>query len=171
MPDVLTHVLFGISLALLVRRDDCRMEQMLIVVGAVIIDIERPVTWLLATTDFYWIGLTSGFHSILGALVLSYATASCFHLEQMPLLERFRLVLVGCASHLLLDMTMNPWSERGLYLFYPLRLPIDFGFFWSDFWGYPLFGLVALATALLMKYGFGQKLRNRNASSTSNRDT
>jgi hypothetical protein len=44
MPDVLTHLLVGVSVALLARRDDNRAEQMMIVLGALLIDIERPVT-------------------------------------------------------------------------------------------------------------------------------
>lgn len=153
MPDVLTHLLFGISLALLVRRDDSRPEQMLVVLGTVIIDIERPITWILDTTEYYWVGLTSGFHSILGALVLSYTAATFIHLDASSLWARFRLVLLGCTSHLLSDMTMNPWPEQGLYLFYPFKIPLDFGIFWSDFWAYPLFGLAALSFALLARYG------------------
>ena len=55
MPDVLTHLLVGVSVALLVRRDDNRPQQMLIILGALLIDIERPISWLLEMTDFGWI--------------------------------------------------------------------------------------------------------------------
>jgi membrane-bound metal-dependent hydrolase YbcI (DUF457 family) len=168
LPDVLTHLLFGISIALIIRRDDSRPEQMLIVLGALLIDIERPITWILGVTDYYWVGLTSGFHSILGAIVLSYVAAVCFYLEETPILDRLRLVLIGCTSHLLLDMTMNPWPERGLYLFYPLRIPIDFGIFWPDFWGYPLFGMAMLTATVLLRYGLTQKAKNRRVYLNSN---
>ena len=53
MPDVFTHLLVGASIALLVRKDGTRAERMLIVLGAVLIDIERTFSWLLTNTGFY----------------------------------------------------------------------------------------------------------------------
>ncbi|MCK5264908.1 MAG: metal-dependent hydrolase [Candidatus Thorarchaeota archaeon] len=152
MPDVLTHLLVGVSLALLIRMDGPRFEQMLIVLGAVLIDIERPISWLLADTPLYWIGLGSAFHSILGAVVLSYFAAACFDLENSMFRERFKLVLIGCSSHLLLDMAMYPWAELGLQLLYPLKIRFSFHLLWPDFWWFPLIGVACLLGAFIIRY-------------------
>lgn len=152
MPDVLTHLLVGVSLALLIRMDGSRSEQMLIVLGAVLIDIERPISWLLADTPFYWIGLVSAFHSILGAVVLSYFAAACFDLEKSVFRERFKLVLIGCTSHLLLDMMMYPWAELGLQLLYPLKISFSFHLLWPDFWWFPVIGIVYFLLTLSVRY-------------------
>ena len=63
MPDVFTHLLFGVSIALLVRKDGSMAERMLIILGAVLIDIERPFSWLLASTEFYWIDSSVALHN------------------------------------------------------------------------------------------------------------
>ena len=152
MPDVFTHFLVGVSIALLVRKDGSRAERMLIVLGAVLIDIERPFSWLLANTEFYWIELTPAFHSILGAVLLSYAAAACFDLEHTNFRERIKLILIGCTVHLLLDMTMYPWEERGLYLLYPLKITFSFNLLWPDFWWFPVFGVASLLLALGIRY-------------------
>jgi len=152
VPDVFTHLLVGISLALLIRTDGPRSEQMLIVLGAVLIDIERPLSWLLADTPFNWIGLGSAFHSILGAVVLSYFAAACFDLDNSDFKERFKLVLLGCGSHLLLDMVMYPWAELGLQLLYPLKISFSFHLLWPDFWLFPIFGGTVLSTVLCIRY-------------------
>ncbi len=152
MPDVLTHLLVGVSLALLIRKDGPRSEQMLIVLGAVLIDIERPISWLLADTPFNWIGLGSAFHSILGAVVLSYFAAACFDLENSVFWGRFKLVFIGCASHLLLDMVMYPWAELGIQLLYPLKIRFSFHLLWPDFWWFPLIGVFTLLVAFILKH-------------------
>jgi len=151
MPDVLTHLMVGISVALLVRRDDNRPQQMLIILGALLIDIERPITWLLELTDFGWIELTSASHSILGAVILSYFAAACIHLEDTELRNRAILIFIGCLSHLILDLVMYPWPEIGLYLLYPLKIPFSFNLLWPDFPYYPLFGVVTLTLALIAR--------------------
>ncbi len=152
MPDVLTHFLVGVSIALLVRKDSSRAERMLIVLGAVLIDIERPFSWLLANTEFYWIELTPAFHSILGVVFLSYSAAACFDLEHTNFRERVKLILIGCTVHLLLDMTMYPWGEHGLYLLYPLKITFSFHLLWPDFWWFPVFGVASLLVALGIRY-------------------
>ena len=152
MPDVFTHLMVGTSVALLARRDDNRVEQMLIVLGSVLIDIERPVTWLLEGTPLKWIGLGSAFHSILGAVVLSYFAAVCFNLDGVEFKNRFLLILMGCASHLLLDLIMYPWVEIGLYILYPLKIPFSFNLLWPDFWLFPVFGFVIFLIAICFRY-------------------
>jgi membrane-bound metal-dependent hydrolase YbcI (DUF457 family) len=151
LPDVSTHLLIGVSLALLLRRDGPKSEQMLIVIGAVIIDIERPVSWLLAGTPLDWVGLGAGFHSILGAVVLSYFTASLIFLENTPLWTRVGLTLVGCASHLLMDMLMYPWGELGVPLLYPLGTSFSFNLLWPDYPFYPLIGLAFLGLSIIYR--------------------
>ena len=152
MPDVLTHLLVGVSIALLIRRDGPRSEQLLIVLGSLLIDIERPITSLLESTPFYWFGISPACHSILGALVLSYFAAACFDLDTTIFNNRFALILIGCTSHLLLDMVMYPWAELGLYLLYPLKIAFSFHLLWPDFWFYPLFGSVFLLVVLCIRY-------------------
>lgn len=152
MPDVLTHLLVGASVALLVCRDDNRTEQMLIILGAVLIDIERPISWILVGTELEWIGLGSAFHSILGAGVLSYFAAACFNLEHADFRNRILLIFIGCISHLLLDLVMYPWVEIGLYLFYPLKISFSFNLLWPDFWLYPVFGVVSFLTVFCFRY-------------------
>lgn len=151
MPDVFTHFLVGASIALLVFRADNRPKQMLIILGALLIDIERPLSWLLSITEFWWIDLSSAFHSILGAIVLSYFAAACFVSEDISFRTRFTLILIGCSSHLLLDMTMYPWSEMGLFLLYPLKIPFSFNLLWSDYWLYPVFGGICLLAVLSIR--------------------
>ncbi|MFW9845092.1 MAG: metal-dependent hydrolase [Candidatus Thorarchaeota archaeon] len=152
IPDVLTHLLVGVSIALLVQKDGPQSRQMLIVLGAALIDIERPISWLLANSSLYWIELGYAFHSILGAVILSFFGASCFELESSIFLDRFKLILLGCVSHLLLDMVMYPWAELGLQLLYPLKIQFSFNLLWSDVWVYPAFGGIAFGIALLIRY-------------------
>ena len=150
MPDVSTHLMCGIALALLVSVKRSKKEGMLIVLGSVLIDIERPFSWILNSLDLSWIGLTSAFHSILGAFALSYFAASCFTWKEVEFWSRFKLILVGCTEHLLLDLTMHPWEETGLYLLYPLKIPYSIGLVWSDYIWFPLYGILALSIASII---------------------
>jgi len=152
MPDVLTHLIIGTSIALLARRDGPRSDQVLIVLGSVLIDIERPLTWVLTVSPFYWIGISSAFHSILGALVLSYVGAAFFNLEMTPFRNRMKLILIGSLSHLFLDMVMYPWAELGIYLLYPLKVGFSFNLLWPDFWWFPIIGLSCCVAAIIIKY-------------------
>jgi len=153
LPDVFTHLMVGFSVAILVRRNDNRAEQMLIVLGSVLIDIERPITWLLVGTELEWIELGYAFHSLLSAAVLSFFAASCFTLDDTDFRGRVVLIFIGCISHLALDLTMYPWIEVGLYLLYPLTIPFSLNLLWPDFWFFPVLGLVALITAILSRFG------------------
>ncbi len=150
MPDVFTHLMIGASLALILRPRGTRAEQMLIILGSVIIDIERPVSWILEGTGLDWIGLSSAFHSLLGAAVLSYFAATCFDLEAITTRSKSALVLIGGLSHLVMDMTMYPWAEHGLYILYPLKVPFSFHLLWPDFWFYPLIGAACFVSAVLI---------------------
>ena len=152
MPDVFTHLLVGASVALLVLRDDNRTEQMLIIIGAVLVDIERPFTWLLSNTMLDWIDLTSAFHSILGAIVLSYFAGAYFYLDSTSFKKCVGLIFIGCVSHLVLDMVMYPWTELGIPLLYPLRFSFSFDLLWPDFWFYPLFSCAFLLVVLCIRY-------------------
>jgi len=149
LPDLLTHVLFGISIGLLVKKPVDRKTTLLVSLGSIVIDIERPIGWLAEFMGLDAIGLTAGFHSLVGAVVLSFAAASAFENTESDWGLRFRMILLGALSHLLLDMTMGPWEEYGLYLFYPLTIPFSFHLFWSDYAWYPVFGIVALCVVLL----------------------
>ncbi len=168
MPDVLTHLLIGLSLAVIFRPKGTRVEQVLIILGALLIDIERPVTWMLTAVGIDWLGLGSAFHSILGAIILSYVSAACFVLNGLEFVEKFRLILLGSISHLLLDLVMYPWAEFGLYLLYPLRYAFSFNLVWPDYWWYPMFGLAALLVVLCIRfcYNIFEKKRGRYSPKT-----
>jgi membrane-bound metal-dependent hydrolase YbcI (DUF457 family) len=151
MPDVLTHLLVGVSIALLVVRDDNRPKQMLIILGSVLIDAERPITWLLNWMNMDWIGLTDATHSLLGIVVLSYFAAACFNFKSTDFQRRWFLIFLGCTSHLLLDLTMYPWEEIGTYLLYPLKIANSFNLLWPDFWWYPIIGLSCVIISLVIR--------------------
>ena len=152
MPDVLTHLLIGVSLVILIRPKGSRAEQMLIIVGALLPDVERPVTWVLNTIGLSWIGLTSATHSIVGVIVLSYVASACFVLDDISSRGKFALVFTGCISHLFLDMVMYPWAEYGLYLFYPIKLAFSFHLVWPDYWLSPLWGILILGITLCIRF-------------------
>jgi len=149
VPDLLTHVLFGISIGLLVKKPVNRETILLVSLGSIVIDIERPIGWLAEFMGLDAVGLTAGFHSLLGAVVLSFAAASAFENTESDRGLCFRMILLGALTHLFLDMTMGPWEEYGVYLFYPLTIPFSFHLFWSDYAWYPVFGIIALCVVLL----------------------
>jgi len=151
VPDVLTHLLVGLSLVVLIRPRGSPAEQMLIILGALLIDIERPVTWVLNAIGLDWVGLGFAFHSILGAVVLSYVAAACFVLDDISFRSKFSLVLIGCVSHLLLDLVMYPWVEHGLYLLYPIRYAFSFHLVWPDYWWFPVWGSLILVASLCIR--------------------
>ena len=151
MPDVFTHLMVGASIALLTQRKEDKIEQVLIILGSVLIDIERPLTWLLNTTELYWIEFGAAFHSIIGAFVLSFFAAACFGMDRPPFDKRFKLVVIGSISHLILDMTMYPWMEMGIYLLYPLEVPVSFHLFWPDFCLLPILGMSLLLVSIIVK--------------------
>jgi hypothetical protein len=150
MPDVSTHLMFGLALGLIVSLYRSREEAMLVVLGALLPDVERPLTWVLLITGYDVIHLTSATHSIMGALMLSFFASSCFNWKDVDFQARFKLILLGSTEHLILDLTMHPWAENGLYLFYPLKIPLSFGFVWSDYLWFPLYGIIALAVASII---------------------
>ena len=148
MPDLLTHVLFGISLGLVLVGDGDRKRILLVTVGSILSDIDRPIGWLFEFFGVRIIGLTESFHSLLGAVLLTFAASCLFIDSELDRVEIFKLLFIGEISHILLDMTMFPWAEMGIFLLYPLRIPFSFHLFWSDYWYYPLFGFAALGVAL-----------------------
>ena len=148
MPDLLTHVLIGASIAVLLVRDRNKKSMFFIIFGSIIIDSERPFTWFIEIAQYPLQGLTDGFHSILGAVLLSFAAASLFDDPSIDRKTRFFLLLIGSSSHLLMDMTMGPWTEQGLFLLFPLRIPFSFHLFWSDYPFYPLIGIAVFLVAL-----------------------
>ncbi|MBD3159513.1 MAG: hypothetical protein GF309_12035 [Candidatus Lokiarchaeota archaeon] len=151
MADVTTHLLFGVSAALIVCRKQSREESMLLILGSVAVDSERPLSLFLNYLGYTSHDFTYAFHSLLGIVVITYAAATAFHIDHTDFGTRFRLIFLGTVIHLLLDLTMHPWPERGLYLLYPLKIPYSFGLVWSDYPYFPLFGLLALAIALFIR--------------------
>ncbi|MFX0091637.1 MAG: hypothetical protein ACFFBD_07725 [Candidatus Hodarchaeota archaeon] len=146
MPDFLTHLMFGTALAL-VWRPQNREEGMLIILGAVLIDIERPFTLLLMNIpDLYWLSLVLPFHSPLSSLCLAFAASSCFKMDQADFWSRFKLIEGGCVLHLCLDYTMYVWEEMGFFPLYPIKIPFSFHLVWPGFFWAPL-GIIALISA------------------------
>lgn len=150
MADVTTHLLFGVSAALIVCRNRTREEAMLLILGSVAVDSERPLSLLLNYLG-YSHDFTAAFHSLLGITVISYAAATAFHIEHTDFASRFKLIFSGTAVHILLDLMMHPWFERGLYLLYPLKIPYSFGLVWSDYPYFPLFGILVLSVTFLLR--------------------
>jgi hypothetical protein len=144
--------MIGLSTALILFPKARKEEWMLVVLGSILLDIERPLSILLRDSSLGWLELTEGTHSIIGALALSFFAASCFIHMNLDFTQRFRLVLLGCATHLIMDMTMWPWAEYGVKLLYPLRLPISFNLIWGDSVIYPLIGMIALLFAFSSWY-------------------
>jgi hypothetical protein len=150
VPDVTTHLLFGISLAIILCRHRCREEGLFVILGSVVVDSERPLSLLLNYLG-YSHDFTAALHSLLGIVVISWAAATAFQTEKVEFGTRFKLILLGTVLHLLLDLTMHPWPERGLYLLYPLKIPYSFGLVWSDYPYFPFFGLLVLFIAVLLR--------------------
>ena len=151
MPDTLTHVLIGISLALLITPKS-KIKGIFIVIGSVLVDIERPFSWMLKFLEVDWINMTGAFHSLFGIFCLSFASASCFRTENIDFYMRFKLIIIGCISHLLMDMTLHPWEEYGIMLFYPIRTVFSFNLVWSGYIWFPLIGFLFLSIVMLFRY-------------------
>ncbi len=150
MPDLFTHVLVGATIAILTNSHRDKEKLTMLLIGSILIDAERPFTWLLEFMGYGTYSLTAGFHSILGACLLSMAAALLFDETKLKRKEIFGYLIVGAASHLLMDMTMGPWDEQGLYLLFPLKIPFSFHLFWSDFMFYPVIGMGLLLFAIII---------------------
>lgn len=155
MPDVLTHFLLGISLALFLKVES-REKVVLVILGSVLIDVERPFTLLVIALDLDFLALHVPFHSLLGALCLAFAASCCFSSSRIEHGKNLGLILLGCFLHLLADMTMSPWEELGVFFLYPLKIPFSFNLFWSGYLGFPVIALLILVIA----YGW-YRLNNR----------
>ena len=94
MPDVSTHLMCGIALTILVCHDKSRKEGFLVVIGSVLVDIERPLSWISKYLGFEGISLYTGFHSFLGVLALSFFAASCFQWNDVNFNSRFFIALI-----------------------------------------------------------------------------
>ncbi|MDF1540782.1 MAG: metal-dependent hydrolase [Candidatus Thorarchaeota archaeon] len=160
MPDLTTHLLFGAAVGIALGKEKNKSQFMMILLGSILIDIERPLTWILNNTDLSWINLSGGFHSILGMVILVFFASACFNHESKAFKTNFGLLLLGSITHLILDMTMWPWEELGIYLLYPLRIPFSFHIFWPEFVWYPLLGSIALVSVIVLKQ-FVRRISNR----------
>ncbi|MHA1911562.1 MAG: metal-dependent hydrolase [Candidatus Kariarchaeaceae archaeon] len=149
MPDVFTHLMLGLSIVIL-WKPKFREEGVLLILGSLLIDIERPISLIMLAFEVDW-ALTSGFHSLIGALCLAYCAALVIEVEEIKLKRRFVIVLIGCIVHLLADLTMYTWEERGFYLLYPLKIPFSFHIVWSGFLWFPVIGILAVVVALLIR--------------------
>ena len=150
MPDVTTHLLFGISAALLVCRNRLREEDVLLRLGSLLIYTECPVSILLKALSYTYHDLTAAFHSLLSIIAIPYAGATAFQMEDVDFVSHFKLLLMRAILHLCLDLTLHPWPGHGLYLVYPLKISYSFGLVWSDYPYFPLFALLAFAIAFLL---------------------
>jgi membrane-bound metal-dependent hydrolase YbcI (DUF457 family) len=141
--------MFGLSLVIL-WKPKLREEGVLLILGSLLIDIERPISFIMLVLGGDW-GLTGGFHSIIAALCLAYSAALIIEIEEIKLKRRFLIVFLGCLFHLLADLTMNKWKERGIYLLYPLKIPFSFHLVWGGFLWFPVIGILAVILALLVR--------------------
>ncbi len=161
MPDIFTHLLLGLSLGILWKQET-KEDFLLIVIGSVIIDIERPLS-LIFTHFFDW-GFTRGFHSLFGAFCLSSLLAFCFDLDHRSFFAKFKLLFIGCLVHLFADMTFQKWPEVGIHFLYPLRIPFSFNLLWSDFLWFPVIGLSLFTASLLGRYFYENYYRKNHSS-------
>lgn len=154
MPDVLTHVLIGLSVAVLVWGVRITEKSVLMVLGSILPDIERPLTWILQQTSLNWLDLKLLTHSLLGGAVLSFFAATCFITSNQKnrLRNTFVIFFFGTVLHLLADMTMYQWEELGIHLFYPLKIPFSFNIVWPDFVYFPVIGLCIFGASILVSY-------------------
>ncbi len=150
MPDVFTHLMFGLAAAIL-WKPKFREEGVLIILGSLLIDIERPFSLILLSLGSKWT-LTGGFHSIIAALCLAYSAALMIEVKEIKLKRRFSIIFIGCLLHLLADLSMYKWEERGFYLLYPLKIPFSFHLVWSGFYWFPIVGILAVSLALLARF-------------------
>jgi len=150
--------MFGLTVVIL-WKPKFREEGVLLILGSLLIDIERPISLIMLALGSDW-ALSGGFHSIIGALCLAYSAALIIETEEIKLKKRFLIIFIGCIVHLLADLTMYKWEERGFYLLYPLKIPFSFHLVWNGFLWFPVIGILAVLTALLIRL-----LINKNAES------
>lgn len=128
-------------------------NRILLIIGSVMVDFGRPI-YLLARfiLDFDTVHIFGRFfyspsHSILGVLLLAGIFAPLF--SNYSFRHAYSLLTLGGFSHLLLDMTMWPWTG-GVFLFFPLQTSAyqySFRLIWPGdyhialFFGLPLSGL------------------------------
>ena len=156
MPDISTHFLFGIALALLINVKS-REERYLVVIGSVMIDIERPLTVIARILDLKALKLSVPFHSLFGCFFLSITIASFFKLDEVENRKQVALLFLGGILHLLLDMSLFPWEEKGIFLLYPLKISFSFNLFWPGFLGYPLIGVIICLISIIVSYFINKK--------------
>lgn len=156
MPDIFTHLMLGLSLGVIWKQEK-KEDFLLLLIGSVLIDTERPFSLLFS--HFFNVVFTKGFHSLLGALVLSSFVAWVTVIEDRSFKDKFILVFVGCLTHLLADMTFQKWEELGIYLLYPLRIPFSFNLVWSDFIWFPIIGIGIFLLSLFGRYLYDNTIR------------
>ncbi|MFX1513210.1 MAG: metal-dependent hydrolase [Promethearchaeota archaeon] len=143
-----------LSLGFEVTNHERRHEnRILLMIGSVMIDFSRPIyllaRYILAFDTVHLIGrfFYIPSHSILGVLLLAGFFAPLF--SNYSFRHAYSLLTLGGFFHLLLDMTMWPWTG-GLFLFFPLQssaYQYSFRLIWPGdyhvalFFGLPLSGL------------------------------
>ena len=148
MPDWLAHIGFTYLIIWIISKiekydEKYRKYYIFFFIGGVMPDLERIFSLLAELIqdpqlqEFFSVVFTTGFHTILGVIIVAFAMTQ-FFTEENPKWV-FLGFLLGGLSHLLLDAVMYPWPNMGLSLFYPFligpRYTYSFHLVWpGGFW-------------------------------------
>jgi membrane-bound metal-dependent hydrolase YbcI (DUF457 family) len=124
-------------------------ERGLLLIGAIMVDIERPFSLLVEFLGLNFLKLTRPFHSLLGVFLLSLTFREFFDSSDISQKKQFALIFIGGCLHLLLDMTLLPWQGKGVYLLYPLQISFNFDLFWPGSIVYPFLALLICLISLI----------------------
>jgi hypothetical protein len=160
MPDLFTHLVFGTAFLMLAYPKN-RESWILYLLGNIMVDFERPVSLFVKWLGWDWnyIGL---FHSFLSVFMLALSISYIIDSSILTQKQRFSLLFLGGLTHLLADLTMHPWSEIGIYLFYPLKIPFSFNLFWPGYIGYPFIALAILLICIAIRIFALNRLSNHH---------
>ncbi|MFX1449697.1 MAG: metal-dependent hydrolase [Promethearchaeota archaeon] len=168
IPDWLTHIgviyLIIWSLSKIEKFDlKCRKYYIFFLIGGVMPDLERILALVAEfigeyqLKEFFSVVFTSGFHTILGVVCVSFAMVSFFPNENTKLV--FTSFLLGGLTHLLLDLIMWPWPNMGLVLFYPFftgpRATFSFHLVWPG--GFIALIIISVSVVITLIIDFFQK--------------
>ncbi|MFX0204697.1 MAG: metal-dependent hydrolase [Candidatus Hodarchaeota archaeon] len=149
MPDWLSHLGLAYVFSFVpgvINEEQPHEHRVLLFIGSVMLDFSRPFSLIaIYFLDYNTAQLLGQFsylslHSIIGALLLAGLLSPLFFNYSFK--QAYFLLILGGFSHLLLDMTMWPWTG-GVLLFFPLQTQrYSFRLIWPGNYYIPLlFGL------------------------------
>lgn len=141
MPDWIAHLCVAYLLILLLG---IKKYRSLVFVGAVLPDLMKVHLLFRSSAGYYpAANFFAPFHTAAGVLLTGALIAS--FLEGIEWKKGYALILLGAASHLVLDSLLYPYG-RDMWYTWPLWLGCtNWGFIWSDSF-YP--AIIGLAVAI-----------------------